>query len=126
MIITYYYVDYYVIITSLLRTIIVIMSPLLRIITVIMSPLLRVITVIMSPLLRIITRSIIRNNGLIITYYGPEQLADELWIQWMRRASGDLEEGQERSAYPPSAQQDAVTPLRDRGVTHLPWQPDLF
>ena len=78
MIITYYYVDYYVIITSLLRTIIVIMSPLLRNITVIMSPLLRVITVIMSPLLRIITRSIIRNNGLIITYYGPEQLADEL------------------------------------------------
>ena len=52
------------------------MSPLLRIITVIMSPLLRVITVIMSPLLHIITRSIIRNNGLIITYYGPEQLAD--------------------------------------------------
>ena len=77
MIITYYYVDYYVIITSLLRTIIVIMSPLLRIITVIMSPLLRVITVIMSPLLHIITRSIIRNNGLIITYYGPEQLADD-------------------------------------------------
>jgi len=60
------------------------MSPLLRIITVIMSPLLRVITVIMSPLLHIITRSIIRNNGLIITYYGPEQLADvdsaEAWI----------------------------------------------
>ena len=43
-----------------------------------MSPLLRIITVIMSPLLRIITRSIIRNNGLIITYYWPGQLADRV------------------------------------------------
>ena len=42
-----------------------------------MSPLLRIITVIMSPLLRIITRSIIRNNGFIITYYRPGQLGDE-------------------------------------------------
>ena len=30
----------------------------------------------MSPLLRIITRSIIRNNVFIITYYGPGQLGD--------------------------------------------------
>ena len=49
----------------------------LRIITVIMSPLLRIITVIMSPLLRIITRSIICNNGFIITDYRPGQLGDE-------------------------------------------------
>ena len=42
-----------------------------------MSPLLRIITVKMSPLLRIITRSIIRNNGFIITYYRPGQLGDE-------------------------------------------------
>ena len=52
------------------------MSPLLRIITVIKSPLLRIITVITSPLLRIITRSIIRNNEFIITYYRPGQLGD--------------------------------------------------
>ena len=45
-------------------------------ITVKMSPLLRIITVIMSPSLRIITRSIIRNNGFIITYHRPGQLGD--------------------------------------------------
>ena len=31
----------------------------------------------MSPFLRIITRSIIRNNGYIFTYYRPGQLGDE-------------------------------------------------
>ena len=36
----------------------------------------RKLPVIMSPLLRIITRSIIRNNGFIITYYRPGQLGD--------------------------------------------------
>ena len=53
-----------------------------------MSPLLRIITVIMSPLLRIITRSIIRNNGFIITYYRPGLLGDE--GGWLRPGPGAL------------------------------------
>ncbi len=57
---------YYVIITSLLRHYYVI-------ITVIMVPLLHVI---MAPLLPIITKSIMGNNGSIITHYEPDQLAD--------------------------------------------------
>ena len=36
----------------------------------------------MDSLLRIITRSIIRNNGFIITYYRPEQLGDAWGIAW--------------------------------------------
>ena len=40
-------------------------------------PLLPIITVIMGSLLPIITRSIIGNNGFIITYYWLEQLGDE-------------------------------------------------
>ena len=63
----YYYIiiTYYNnIITSLLRRI---------------TSLFRIITVIMSPFLRIITRSSIRNNEFIITYYRPGQLGDE-WL----------------------------------------------
>ena len=36
-----------------------------------------IITVIMDPLLHIFTRSLMGNNGFIITYYVPGQLADE-------------------------------------------------
>ena len=42
---------------------------------------LRIITVIMSPLLRIITRSIIRNNGVIIMYHRPGQLGDLVLVR---------------------------------------------
>ena len=82
-------VHYYIIFTSLLLF-------LLRIISVIITSLLRhyyrnndpiimyyycidgfIVTVIMGSLTRIITRSIIRNNGVIITHYRPEQLGDE-------------------------------------------------
>ena len=37
-----------------------------------------IIMVIMDPLLSIITRSIIGNNGSIITYYSPGQLGDDM------------------------------------------------
>ena len=50
-----------------------VITSLLPIITV---PLLPIITVIMGSLLPIITRSIIGNNGFIITYYWPGQLGD--------------------------------------------------
>ena len=73
------------IITSIITYYYVIITSLLRIITVIMSPLLRIITVIMSPLLRIITRSIIRNNGFIITYYRPGQLGDVKLLEQIAR-----------------------------------------
>ena len=49
LIITHYYICYYIIVTS--------------------KSLLPIITVIMDPLLPIITRSIMCNNGSIITYY---------------------------------------------------------
>ena len=77
-----------------------------------MSPLLRIITVIMSPLLRIITRSIIRNNEFIITYYRPGQLGDG--------EAGDVwEVGQRRGV---SGQEKWIlgAPIRDSGfATHL-------
>ena len=50
-----------------------VITSLLPIIT---KSLLPIITVIMDPLLHIITRSIMGNNGSIITYYPPEQLGD--------------------------------------------------
>ncbi len=59
MIITYYYTDYYIIITYYYRN---------------NGSLLRIITVKMDSLLLIITRSIIRNNRSIITYYWPGNL----------------------------------------------------
>jgi hypothetical protein len=69
-IITYYYTYYCVIITYYYRN----NDP---IITYYYRNNEFIITVIMSSLLRIITRSIIRNNGFIITYYRLEQLGDE-------------------------------------------------
>ena len=71
--------------TSLLRIITAVITQLLLIIPSVMTlllpiitkSLLPIITVIMDPLLPIITRSIIGNNGFIITYYLPGQLADE-------------------------------------------------
>ena len=63
-------------ITSIITYYYIIIMSLLCIITVIMSTLLRFITTMPSPLLSIITRSIIRNNGFIITYYRRGQLGD--------------------------------------------------
>ena len=57
-IITYYYICYYIIITCYFCN---------------NEP---IITVIMGPLLPIFTRSLIGNNGFIITHYVPGQLAD--------------------------------------------------
>ena len=91
----HYYIHYYTVITALLPIITVIMSPLLLIITSVITLLLLIITsvitslfhtitmsllpifmVIMDPILPIITRSIIGNNGSIITSYWPGQLGD--------------------------------------------------
>ena len=58
-IITYYYICYYIIITCYFCN---------------NEP---IITVIMGPLLPIFTRSLMGNNGFIITHYVPGQLADE-------------------------------------------------
>ena len=92
----HYYIHYYIVITSLLHIITVIMASLLPIITFIITlllliitsvitsllhiitcSLLPIITVIMGSLLLIITRSIMGNNGSIITHYRPPQLGDE-------------------------------------------------
>jgi len=59
-IITYYYICYYIIITCYFCN---------------NEP---IITVIMGPLLPIFTRSLMGNNGFIITHYVPGQLADEV------------------------------------------------
>ena len=91
----HYYIHYYIVITSLLHIITVIMASLLPIITFIITlllliitsvitsllhiitcSLLPIITVIMGSLLLIITRSIMGNNGSIITHYRPPQLGD--------------------------------------------------
>ena len=61
------------VITWLLLIITYVIASLLHIIT---NSLLPIITVIMESLLPIITRSIIGNNGFIITYYWPGQLED--------------------------------------------------
>ena len=58
-IITYYYICYYIIITCYFCN---------------NEP---IITAIMGPLLPIFTRSLMGNNGFIITHYVPGQLADE-------------------------------------------------
>ena len=77
-IITYYYCNNVSIITQVCyyRLLLIITSVITSLLPIIIRLLLPIITVIMDPLLPIITRSIIRNNGSIITYYWPGQFAD--------------------------------------------------
>ena len=83
LIITSVITQYLLIITSVITSVI---TSLLHIIA---KSLLPIITVIMDPLSLIITRSIIGNNGSIITYYWPGQLGDELLLVCFLHSHGN-------------------------------------